>query len=90
MTDDVGDRIAALRREIDRLDDALLPLLEARARVAVALGEVKREAGRALRDTPREAEILARLQAQTTLPPEELAAVYSAIMAMCLRVQSGP
>ncbi len=81
--------LAALRAEIDRIDDALLPLLEARARLAVALGELKRGAGRPLRDTPREAEILARLEpALETLTPEDLTSVYRAVMSMCLAVQT--
>ncbi|MCK6575421.1 chorismate mutase [Myxococcota bacterium] len=83
------ERLTALRAEIDGLDDAIVPLLEARARVAIALGELKREAGRPLRDTPREAEILARLATHlNTLAPADLAAVYRAVMAMCLDVQT--
>jgi chorismate mutase len=81
--------IAALRAEIDALDDRLVPLLEARARVALALGEVKRAAGLPLRDAPREAEILARLAPRLELlTPEDMAGVYRALMTMCLELQA--
>jgi chorismate mutase / prephenate dehydratase len=81
--------IAALRREVDRLDDSLLPLLEARARVAIELGRVKRAAGRPLRDAPREEEIVDRLaRSLSTLAREDLVGVYRALMAMCLEIQS--
>lgn len=87
--DGFDDRLAALRAEIDGLDDAIVPLLEARARVAIALGELKRDTGRPLRDAPREAEILARLAAHLhTLAPADLAPVYRAVMGMCLDVQT--
>lgn len=83
------ETIAALRAEIDALDDRLVPLLEARARVALALGEVKRAAGRPLRDAPREAEILARLAPRLELlTPEDMAGVYRALMTMCLELQA--
>jgi len=83
------DRLTALRAEIDALDDAIVPLLEARARVAIALGELKRDAGRPLRDPPREAELLARLASRLhTLAPTDLGPVYRAVMAMCLDVQT--
>lgn len=85
---DTEQSIARLRREIDALDDQLIPLLEARARIAISLGEVKRAAGRPLRDSPREAEILARLAPRLgVLTPEDLAGVYRALMQMCLDVQ---
>ena len=83
------EAIAALRAEIDALDDRLVPLLEARARVALALGEVKRAAGRPLRDAPREAEILSRLAPRLeVLTPEDMAGVYRALMTMCLELQT--
>lgn len=84
-----GELITRLRGEIDALDDQLVPLLEARARVAIALGEAKRAAGLPLRDTPREAEILARLAPRlTVLTPEDMTGVYRALMQMCLEVQA--
>jgi chorismate mutase/prephenate dehydratase len=89
VEDEANAAIAALRAEIDALDDRLVPLLEERARVALALGEVKRAAGRPLRDAPREAEILSRLAPRLeVLTPEDMAGVYRALMTMCLELQA--
>lgn len=81
-------RVEALRHEIDRLDDALAALLEARAGVARELGRAKRALGRPLRDPPREADVLAHVVARTPdLPAPQVEAVWRAVMALCLRVQ---
>ncbi len=81
--------IARLRRVIDTLDTEIVALVEARARIAIELGQVKRADGRALRDAPREAEILSRLAlGLTVVTPADLAPVYRALMGMCLDVQT--
>ena len=81
-------RIDELRREIDRLDDALAALLDARAGVARELGRTKRARGRPLRDPAREADVLAHVVARTPdLPAPQVEAVWQAVMALCLRVQ---
>lgn len=82
------DELSRLRADIDALDTRLVSLIEARARIAIALGEVKRAAGRPLKDAPREAEILSRLTpGLTVLEPGDLVPIYRALMGVCLEVQ---
>lgn len=55
--------IARLRCQVDSLDDRLLVLLRQRINVARQLGQIKRSAGRPLRDAQRETQLLTRLAA---------------------------
>jgi 3-deoxy-7-phosphoheptulonate synthase len=50
------------RCRIDELDEALVTLLQERVHIARALGETKRNCGGPLRNTRREAEVLARVR----------------------------
>jgi chorismate mutase len=88
MTND--DPLAALRREIDRLDDAILSLLEERVAAARGIAELKRnEANSRLRLRPaREAAVVERLVTKAGTSPEKLVRqVWREIMACCLDLQ---
>jgi chorismate mutase len=86
-----GDRgapaggLAALRGEIDAIDDRLLELLGRRAAIAAELGGLKPEA----RDAGREAAVLARLSRANPgpLPDAALARIFREIFGACLDVQ---
>lgn len=58
-----------LRTEIDRIDRELMRLLAERQRIAVAIGETKRGAGRAIYAPDREEAVLRKLE---SIAPEEL------------------
>lgn len=51
-------RLADLRRRIDEIDVQLVTLLNARAEQALAIGRIKHEAGEAVYQPAREAEVL--------------------------------
>src|SRR5258705_8964072 len=53
--------IAALRRQIDRLDDRVLELLNRRARLAQAIGSAKARARASVYAPAREKQVLARM-----------------------------
>src|SRR5258705_9670742 len=53
--------IAALRRQIDRLDDRVLALLNRRARLAQAIGSAKARARAGVYAPAREKQVLARM-----------------------------
>ena len=57
-----------LRKQIDRIDDRLLRLLNQRARLAVRVGAIKQREGRRLFDPGRERVILRRLAASNRGP----------------------
>jgi chorismate mutase len=77
------------RREIDRIDDAIVDLLVARARCAVAIGRLKRLDGSPVRDPAREAEVLARLKERTAgkLDASAIESVWGPIMELTRRLQ---
>jgi chorismate mutase len=58
MTRDLND----LREEIDRLDERLVDLLNARAACALEIGQVKKAAGLPVYQPAREADVLAHVQ----------------------------
>lgn len=89
--------LLSLRARIDRLDDELRSVLQARASTARELGTIKRRLGLPIRDAAREAEVEARLRAPTeegtqdtsdpTLAPDELSAIMRRVIEACRRVQ---
>jgi len=78
--------LAAIRREIDAIDDALLVLLQRRSQAVARAWQHKAVHGQARHDPAREAAILARLHAQNAgsgLAPQAVAAVFAAVLAGC-------
>ena len=58
----VVERLDALRRRIDELDEELVRLLSRRAECALEIGRVKKEAGMEVYQPAREQEVLAHVQ----------------------------
>ena len=58
----VVDRLDELRRRIDALDEALVQLLSERAKCALEIGRVKKDAGLDVYQPAREVEVLAHVQ----------------------------
>jgi chorismate mutase len=56
------DRLDDLRKRIDRLDEMLVRLLNARAACALEIGRVKKELGLPVYQPVRESEVLAHVQ----------------------------
>jgi chorismate mutase len=71
------------RHDIDRVDRTIVALLAERLRLALALGDIKRERGWALRSAEREAEVIARVRAAAAGPltPEAAERIFGAIIA---------
>ncbi len=69
------------RGQINELDRQLLKTLEARFRVVEKIAEYKKEHGLPVRDEQRETELIAMLARETSLSPEFLRELYSAIFA---------
>jgi chorismate mutase/prephenate dehydratase len=78
-----------LRHRIDRIDDEILALLEARADVAREVAREKHALGSATYDPERERSVLARLEARSAgrFPREAIRAVFREVMSACLAVQ---
>lgn len=57
----MNEQLRALRDEIDRVDEALLPLILKRMEIAARVAEVKKEAGLPVYDPAREKAILDRV-----------------------------
>ena len=88
MTHDDSDDLAELRREIDRIDSALLALVVERRDVSVRIGARKGDGGRALRPG-REAAVLRRLvdEAAGALPTDALVRLWREVFALSTRAQ---
>ena len=75
--------LAELRVQIDALDSQLLDLLNQRARLSLAVGQAKIQAGNArVHDPAREAQLLASLAERNSGPlrPEHLCSIWREIM----------
>jgi len=83
MADDrSAEKLTALRREIDRIDDALAQSLNRRAELAKSIGALKAN-GAAYRPE-RETEILRRISILSkNLPAERMTAVFREIISAC-------
>jgi chorismate mutase len=71
------------RQHIDRIDRTIVALLAERLRLALTLGEIKRERGWPVRSPEREAEVFARVRdaAARPLTPASAERIFSAIVA---------
>src|SRR5258707_10612764 len=78
------------RLRIDALDGELLRLLNERARIALKVGESKKEAGASLCDHTREREVIERMCEANKGPLDERAIVelYRAIIHESRRIQN--
>lgn len=77
-----GDRLTALREQLDEIDERLVQVLEERFRVTREVGRLKAEVGLPPLDVAREQRILARLgtvASTANLDPELLRAIYRRI-----------
>lgn len=77
-----GDRLTALREQLDEIDERLVEVLEERFRVTREVGQLKAEVGLPPLDVAREQRILARLGtvAQVAqLDPDLLRDIYRRI-----------
>ena len=85
----MDNRIAEIRKEIDRLDDELLGLLIKRLKLGKEIGEVKREIGKAVADEAREKEIFQRLikNAESKMAEEDVIEIFSKILGISRKTQ---
>ncbi|MCC7241735.1 MAG: chorismate mutase [Acidobacteria bacterium] len=91
MADD-GMTLDALRAEIDRLDDAIVRLLDQRARCASEVGRLKREIGMRIYEPGREAVVIAHVKAVNAgldgpLTAEAIERLYERVMDEARRIQ---
>jgi chorismate mutase-like protein len=79
-----------LRIEIDAIDEKLVELFNRRARCVLEIGRYKQQKQQAVYEPTREAAVMANVARsnQGPLPYEELATIYTAILAAMRRLQS--
>ncbi len=80
------DLLAALRKRVERTDDAILALLVKRTVLARQIGAAKAASRRPVLDPAREARVVRRAAARARdlgLPPEPVRALFWDIIAMC-------
>jgi chorismate mutase/prephenate dehydratase len=84
-----SEALADLRVQIDSLDAQLLALLNQRARVAEAVGELKKSEGTPFFRPDRVAQVLAKIQAANPGPllNQHVAAIWREIMSACLALE---
>lgn len=75
------DELNAYRKQIDALDDDIVALLERRAGLAKAVGDIKRARGDRVFAVPeREAQVLRRVKRQSALLKPHIQAIYREII----------
>jgi chorismate mutase / prephenate dehydratase len=81
--------LEACRTEIDAIDRAIIENLDARARVAKRIGELKRHEGRDMFDAGRHLEKLNQMAQRGSgdFPSESLRLVFGEILSACLALQ---
>jgi len=79
-----------LRIEIDAIDEKLVALFNQRARCVLQIGRYKQQNQQAVYEPKREESVLANVTSSNRgpLPNEELATIYTAILASMRRLQS--
>lgn len=89
---DVDAELRALRERIDAIDDEVLVALSRRAELALAVGRLKRKAGRSIYDPERERALLERMTAANPGPlgGEAVRLIYQRIIQACRNLESPP
>jgi chorismate mutase/prephenate dehydratase len=85
-----SEALAALRQQIDAIDQQLLDLLNQRARVAEQVGEIKRAEGSPFFRPDRVAQVIAKVQTANPGPllNQHVAAIWREIMSACLALET--
>ena len=85
-----SDELAALRVQIDALDQQLLSLLNQRANVAEKVGEIKRAEGTPFFRPDRVAQVIAKIEKanQGPLQNAHVASIWREIMSACLALEA--
>lgn len=80
-------RLGAVRRRIDRIDERLLRLLNERARLALAIGRIKRRKKWPVYDARREAFVLGHVRQgnRGPLSGHAVAKIFKTILSQCRR-----
>lgn len=84
------ERILALRKKVDEIDEKILCFLKERVEVSRSIGVIKREHGLSIRDYQREDKVYAsilRKASELGLNPQKVKVIYQEIMAMCAHAQ---
>lgn len=84
------DELEQYRKQVDRVDELILKALAKRAKICVAIGEVKKKRGMTVRDISRENEVYKTVKEKCVefgLGPFQVEAVYREIVNMCSAVQ---
>jgi len=84
------ERILALRKKVDEIDEKILYFLKERVEVCKSIRAIKREHGISIRDHPREEQIytdIMRKASELGLNPQEVKTIYQEIIAMSARAQ---
>jgi chorismate mutase len=84
------DELEQYRKQVDQIDELILKALNERAKICVAIGEVKKKRGMAVRDVSRENEVYKSVKEKSVefgLDPLQVEAVYREIVNMCSAVQ---
>lgn len=84
--------LEALRTEIDALDEAIVRLLDRRARCASAVGRIKRERGLRIYEPGRESVVIAHVKAVNAslsgpLTEDAIERLYERVMDEARRIQ---
>jgi chorismate mutase-like protein len=82
--------LSKLRIEIDAIDEKLVELFNERARCVLQIGRLKQQNHQAVYEPRREEAVLTNVARSNRgpLPNEELATIYTAILASMRRLQS--
>jgi chorismate mutase/prephenate dehydrogenase len=84
------ERILALRKKVDEIDEKILCFLKERVEVCKSIGAIKRAHGIPIRDYQREDEVytnIVRKASELELNPQKVRAIYRKIMAMSAHAQ---
>ncbi len=84
------ERILALRKRVDEIDEKILCFLKERVEVCKSIGDIKREHGIPIRDYQREDEVYTSIMGKASeleLNPQEVEAIYKKVMAMSAHAQ---
>ncbi|MFX0032320.1 MAG: chorismate mutase [Candidatus Hodarchaeota archaeon] len=81
------EKLEQIRKEIDKIDDNIVDLLNNRGELVLKIGKIKKEHNLKTKQSNREIEIMKRIQSRSTFYKKSISAIWKKIIKASRKIQ---
>jgi len=81
------EKLEKFRKEIDKIDDEIVDLLNKRGEIVLKIGKIKKLHNLEIKQPNREFEILGRIQSRSTIYKKSIQAIWKEILKASRKIQ---